>query len=450
MKKQWCVPAFNLGMVLVGLLTQFGFQAKAFADRVKSGPLTFERITVDDKANGPSFAEVTDLNGDGKGELIISKFGEIKGMGIPFGEVTIYQQGANLREWKKIPLVTTKDKVKFPNHVRARDLTGNGLKDLVVPVGFLACEAVPFGKPCGGLLVYEQYEPLKFKKHQLVKPGFDLFFHDAQFLDMDGTGTTDFVTVAERQGSRFGQAKDTAVTVWFKGKSEAPFFELKPRLIANGLGGLPTLIDLTGNGLLDIASAEYFYKRGASFAWIEQLQPVSSQHPNGLWKRHVIDDTVGPSIQLSFIENFFGDGKTRAVGSNHSNTAKNRPDPWESAIYVYDIPQNPRNPWPKRKISQGIKSRPGGWFDFQMAPGIFGDGDLTGNGLKDLIVSGDGDDRVFWLEQYQAGQFKTHVLQEKIGQAGAMKIYDFDNDGNMEALVSGYENSSIYIFKPVH
>ena len=407
--------------------------------------LTFERFTVDKKANGPAFAELADLNQDGQQELIVSKFGKI-GMSVPPGEVTIYKRGASLSEWEKIPLVVPGDGIRFPNKPFVHDVTKNGKLDIIIPSGFLVCELLPFGKPCGGLTLFENTGK-GFKKHDIVKPGYHLFFHGAQFIDLNGNGIEDLVTVGERKSGPLGRIKDTAITMWFKGIPEPPYFESTPRPLADGMGALPSLIDLNNDGKLDIASAEYFYGDAASFAWLEQIAPISETNPNGLWQRHIIDDQVGPAIQLSFVKDLYGDGKLRAIGSNHTNTQKGKPDPWESAIYVYDIPNDPRKPWKRTKISEGIVSRPGNFFALQAAPGIFGTGDLSGNGLTDILVSGDGDDRVFWLEQTEPGNFSTHVLAENFGQAGAMLVSDIDQDGSNEAIISSYEEDEIRILK---
>ena len=409
------------------------------------GEVTFETITIDRKANGPAFAELADLNQDGQDEIIVSKFGKI-GMSVPPGEVTIYKRGDSLKKWEKIPLITPGDGIRFPNKPFVHDVTKNGKPDIIIPSGFLVCELVPFGKPCGGITLFENTGE-GFKKHDIIKPGYHLFFHAVHFVDLTGDGIEDMITVGERKSGPLGRIKDTAITMWFKGIAEPPYFESKPRPIAQGMGGLPSLIDINQNGMFDIASAEYFYGDAASFAWLEQIAPISDENPNGIWERHIIDDEVGPAIQLSFVEDLYGDGKLRAIGSNHTNTRKNKPDPWESAIYVYDIPEDPRQPWKKTKISEGIVSRPGNFFALQAAPGIFGTGDLSGNGLADVLVSGDGDDRVFWLEQTESGQFSTHVLAENFGQAGAMLVSDLDQDGQNEAIISSYERSEIRILK---
>jgi len=48
------------------------------------------------------------------------------------------------------------------------------------------------------------------------------------------------------------------------------------------------------------------------------------------------------------------------------------------------------------------------------APGIFAYGDVIGNELVDIVVSVDGDNRIFILEQTTAGQF-TRILAQEMG-----------------------------------
>ena len=132
---------------------------------------------------------------------------------------------------------------------------------------------------------------------------------------------------------------------------------------------------------------------------------------------------------MSFIPNLLGDGREIAVGSNHTNTTGAEAEPWESAVYIYEPNTIVTLPWQRRKISQNIYSIPRA---NQAAPGIFGWGDADGDGDIDILLSGDGDKRIFVLEQQPGGEFKTKVLFDELTQAGGMKVKDLNQDGRPE------------------
>ena len=151
---------------------------------------------------------------------------------------------------------------------------------------------------------------------------------------------------------------------------------------------------------------------------------------------------------MAFVDNLYGDGVMRAIGANHTNTAKAMPDPQESAVYVFDKPSDPKQPWPKKQISQGIVSIPGTSMSVQLAPGIFGTGDIDGDGDIDIAVSGDGDPNVYWLEQIApAGTWLTHVLETGLEQAGGMVVTDLNGDGKNEIVVTGYIDNVVYVYE---
>ena len=234
--------------------------------------------------------------------------------------------------------------------------------------------------------------------------------------------------------------------MWFRGDLNSPKrFETEGRVLTAGLGSLPVAYDIDQDGDMDLAGAEYFGKMGASFAWLEQVAPPSPSAPSGEWRRHVIDDRRGPAIELEFVENFIGDGETYAIGSNHVNPYAVSTDP-EPVITAYRIPADPTKPWPGFVISSNIVSDVGTGNSPKHAPGIFGSGDIDQDGDMDLLVSGDGDPRVFVLEQVDPGKFVTLTLQSDFGQAGGQIIRDLNGDGVPELIVSSYDNDLVSIF----
>lgn len=383
------------------------------------------------------------VNGDDKLDIVVSGFGTIAGLQLPNGTVSLYTQGSDVTQWSKQAIVADTAGYKFPNTTSLHDIDGDNDLDVVLPVGFLPCSAIPGGTPCGALLWFEQ-DGGNWIEHTLVPNGNELFYHHAEIVDFDGDGIVDLVTVAEKAAGMLPPSPSKAEVQWFKGTASGDRFETTPRVLGEGLGSVPTVTDIDGDGDLDIASAEFFHE-GGSFAWFERTEDPSQSNPSGTFVRHVINDDSGPSIELKIVPDLYGDGITRAVGSNHTNTAKQPPDAQQEALFVFDIPSDPTQPWPKTQISTGIQSVPGSPFAPQGAPGIFDVGDVDGDGDKDIIASGDGDPRVFWLEQTPMGWF-TRVLQENLAQAGGLAIVDLDGDGKNEIVVTGYEANAAYVY----
>ena len=98
-------------------------------------------------------------------------------------------------------------------------------------------------------------------------------------------------------------------------------------------------------------------------------------------------------------------------------------------------------------ISSGIISEPNSGLAQMGAPGVFGVGDIEGDGDLDVALSGDGDKRAFVLEQVSPGQFVTTPICDPCGQAGGMKIRDLNDDGAMEIVITAYEQNSVFIFE---
>jgi|GEM_PF-1839211 hypothetical protein len=400
----------------------------------------FIRFTADNDPNKPAFVTVDDIDNDGYQDMIVAQYGPALS-----GNYDIYWGTGKLDQWTKETLnIGGNNGISFPHPVKVADINGDGIKDIVSPSGFLACLV-----NCGNIFWLEGTGVRnQWTKHEIITNN-DHFFFDVSLVDIDGDGITDILTNASKKTTLGAQDERL---MWLKGTDTADKFEKTARVIADGNGGpFPRFVDLNGDGKKDIAVAQFFNKNistQGSFIWFEQIDTEN-------WTKHIIDNESGESFMLEIIDNLYNDGVRRAVGVNHVNSADNPSGPKEG-VFIFDIPEDPTQPWTKTNIAD-IKSRKSPLGGNQAAPGLFGYGDITGNGLIDLVVSGDGDSRVFWFEQNPAGTFTQHTLdgvegvsvnsEGSFGQAGGMQIVDLDGDGKNEIVVTTYEGNKLYIYK---
>jgi hypothetical protein len=360
---------------------------------------------------GAAFSTLADLDGDGRQEVVATSFGTVAGFG-PTGGGTVASYTRRGPGWDRQDVVTPADGVQFPNEPTATDVDGDGLVDLVLPGGFFICT------PCGSLSWWQQKPLGRWTRHDLVAVGNPAFFHKAEVVDLDGDGRRDLVTVAETAA--------TATAVYFPGVAGG--FATTPTLLGEGLGSLPTVVDVDGDGDLDVASAQYFSRNG-SFAWLENLGA-------GAFVKHLIAADLGGAIQLSQVP---GIGW---VGTNHTNTTSGPPGTPESGVFLLTPGSDPRLPWSVRTISTGIVSRAdSGAGQQQGAPGVFGWGDVDGDGDTDLGVSGDGDRHLYLLRQLAPGSFRTEVVADQRGQAGGGKVL------SRSLLFSSYDAGLVALYR---
>ncbi len=174
-------------------------------------------------------------------------------------------------------------------------------------------------------------------------------------------------------------------------------------------------------------------------------------------------------FQIRPVPGFRGPGTISWIGTNHMNRCL---QPFLPAEQVLELvpPADPRQPWTPLTLStpatstptcppdytdgtlpiypgDDITSRPGYG---QGAPGVFGYGDIDGDGDLDLAVSGDGDRRLFWIEQLAGGATRLHRLTsdgEQFGQSGGAAVQDLDGDGAAELVFSSFDRDTVAIWK---
>lgn len=395
-------------------------------------PLDVTRHVVDGAVPGVSFAKAADVTDAPGEELVVSQFGSPTSAP---GSVTIYERGDDLDSWTKVPVVTPAHNIRFPNDTEVADLDGDGLTDLIVSGGFFSCSFGPTG--CGSLQWFRQGPAGEFTRHDIVPPDNALFYHRSIVVDVDGDGIDDLVTV--------GETFSSARTEWYRGRDlpGADRFDDQPLFIGNGGGSLPVVVDVDGDGDDDVVSPQFF-QAGASVVWFERTGEPSAAEPAGTWAQHWLAGAeFGSGFELELVPDLLGDGVDRWIGTNHQNT--NFAPNVESGVFRFEPGADVRQPWSIDLISSGIQSRPTG--PTTLAPGLLGTGDVNSDGRTDVVVSGDGDDRLFVLLQGADATFTSYTLDLGMGQAGGAEVTDLDGDGRPEALFTSYERGVVALYE---
>nr|WP_253945557.1 VCBS repeat-containing protein [Nocardioides sp. zg-DK7169] len=481
--------ALALALPLALLTSAPGTAAPASPDP-SSAAATFDRVNVDTAVQGASFTVVGEVFA-GEQNIVTSGFGALGPRGVPGtgGSLQVYRPRANLADWRKVSVFDASADIIFPNQPTLTDMDGDGDTDLVVPSGnFFDSFA---GNTRGAITWWENAglaadgSPLPFVRHDVVT-GQAWSYHGVQHTDLDGDGVKDLLSVGEQGGDPVDGADDQVEVHFFRGNADLTFEA--PVALADVGGSLPVVHDVDGDGDPDIVSSQYFdvgtgpeSAGRATFLWLENTRDASA--PGGLTAEDFTAHTIatlaqtaagrgiGMGFQIRPVPGFRGPGTLSWIGTNHMNRCL---QPYLPAEQVVELtpPVDPRQQWSLTTLStpttpsasptcpadytdgsvpifpgDEITSRP---TYGQGAPGVFGYGDVDGDGDLDLAISGDGDRRLFWIEQLSDGTTRQHTLTspgEEFGQSGGGAVADLDGDGVNEMVFSSFDRNTVAIWK---
>ena len=179
---------------------------------------------------------------------------------------------------------------------------------------------------------------------------------------------------------------------------------------------------------------------------------------------------MGMGFQIRPVPGFRGPGTVSWIGTNHVNRCT-IPEPFSTIpeeVIEFLPKADIREQWELNSLSDTGTTPPacpadyrtGDYTEFsdqitarwgygQGAPGVFGYGDIDGDQDVDLLVSGDGDRRLWWIENQGAGSTTLHRLTgagEYFGQAGGAVVADLNGDGTSELVFSSFDQNTLAIW----
>ena len=408
----------------------------------EDGGLIFRRVILARK-KGASWLAPVDLDGDGFKEYLLTSMTEGLGFSIPpIGPGGAYvmsrdggaPSGGFVGTWSLEEGFDYWDGIIWPNQSTVFDINNDGTDDWVIGCGFLP-------RPEGNILWMEGYEEdgvLRFGYPNFLDiPDSSRWYHEALPVDMDGDGDMDFVTT-NHNGT--ASASGTSLVEWYENDGIPGEVSLTRHEIGEGGGALLTIHDVDEDGDQDIILPQYF--GGESLVWMEQ-----PEDPTGPWTKHVINDDTGRGFKAE-VRDMNGDGRPDLVYVNHNHQLSDIADERTMGVYWWEIP----DPSEVRELADWGASMTVIFEGFsvvsdevssQGAPGVFHTGDVNGDGLMDVSVSGDGDDGVYVFTQAEDGTFDEHVIDVGLTMAGDHHMADLDGDGDMDFIWAVFGESGL-------
>ena len=334
-------------------------------------------------------------------------------------------------------------------------------------------------------------------------------YHRARFVDLDGDGLEDFITTKVHMWYWQWTENQYVWTEWFKKETDLETYPSGfsgPYEIGDGAGFLFETHDVDEDGDLDVVASQFFIyeagfvrkapddPHGDSLIWFENPGTAAmAANPNLTWNRYRIDNEhnspnpIGKGMEVipADIDN---DGKDELVVTNHNHqqysTYSGEPlRYWPAGVYYVEIPDNPQSysqwgpisidvsdpnldPDNHTAVLNDVYGVDRSFTDYngQASPGMVRAKDITGDGLPELLVPGDGKGILYYYESQETPDsglaFKRASLYDDVAcMPGEALFDDIDQDGDDDIVAvifdtsfekdvgSVIESSSIFVYE---
>ena len=313
----------------------------------------FKRITIADKGFFHVGLTLEDVDGDGVLEVITSEQ-MISPQDISIDElrkdkkqikggvykIVGYKMGASVEDkWTRFELDSHCK--GNPHDIYFADIDGDGKKEMIAVAAY---SVTP------GLYLYQN--PGSLNKTWSRTP------------IMEGH-LTEGIAVADLNGD--GKPEIVSGPDWYKMPEEGPYSGVWKREVyapTNRDMCRVALLDITGNGKLDIVSVESEYREGR-FCWYENLTDIDSENP---WKEHLIDEgfTFAHSLK-AFVDEKTGERKVFLAEMVEGGWQA--PVNFDARIMLFTVAGG-GNSWDCKELYHGVGTHQTTMYD------IDGDGEL--------------------------------------------------------------------------
>ncbi|TNF30700.1 MAG: hypothetical protein EP319_04270 [Deltaproteobacteria bacterium] len=388
------------------------FAITLISSNVLSSPLQLVRSISHER---PAFTKI--LEEDDVSNLYISSFKFMGG-----DNVKKYVDLENHLNSRSINIETIVDKIIWPNEIEKYPGLINGEEQFVVSSGFF-----PPTKNTGAVHLFGKASKSLLK---VTKDKKGWWYHRTRFWDYDRDGVMDILTARAYKGMVWGKGAEFLVLL---APNEGSRTRWEEKVLFEGPDVFFELVDLDSDGEFEVISSQFLN---------EKISYHYKNHTNRKWEEKIIDNTIGPGFDLSYVD-LNADGKKEILLTNHVSTKK-------AGVFVYESPKDPRNEdWHRHVIHEGFVTTARGIG--QASPGnakAFNPMGEQVDGKLSIVVSGDGNEKVhLFTPTEEPWKYNHEVIYNGKGIIGKVTAADSDKDGKAEIYIPAYDENKILIFE---